>query len=93
MFYGPALLSSSEDAGAEAYVFALPVGRSKGSLAGEVPPGVSWDSSWLLGSSFLSLFRTCSYSKPSREGDGLCVRFLMDKGHILGCLLVVFSRT
>ena len=44
--------------------------RSKGSLEREAPPGVSWDSSWLLGSSFLSLFRTCSYSKPSREGDG-----------------------
>ena len=26
-FYGQALLSSTEDAGAEAYVFALPVGR------------------------------------------------------------------
>ena len=30
--------------------------RSKGSLEREAPPGVSWDSSWLLGSSFLSLF-------------------------------------
>ena len=74
-FYGPTLLSSTEDAGAVACVFALPVGaavrlRSKGSLEREAPPGVSWDSSWLLGSSFLSLFRTCSYSKPSREGDG-----------------------
>ena len=32
-FYGPALLSSTEDAGAEAYVFALPVGR-------KTPPSV-----------------------------------------------------
>ena len=44
--------------------------RSKGSLEREAPPGVSWDSSWLLGSSFLSLFRTCSYSKLSLGSDG-----------------------
>ena len=31
-FYGPALLSSTEDAGAEAYVFALPVGHILGCL-------------------------------------------------------------
>ena len=44
--------------------------RSKGSLEREAPPGVSGDSSWLLVSSFLSPFRTCSYSKLSLEGDG-----------------------
>ena len=43
--------------------------RSKGFLEREVPPGVSGDSSWLLGSSFLSLFRTCSYSKLSLGTD------------------------
>ena len=31
-FYGAALLSSTEDAGAEAYVFALPIGHILGCL-------------------------------------------------------------